>query len=462
MRYARSGHQSLLNGMIQESQSRRMREQSESSLHQKSKSEPQLSTASVPQRPDRSILLLQGPVGPVFDELHRELVLQDFSVKRVLFHAGDAVFSRRGDCFRFAGTLEDWRAWLYEEIGHNPKCVIVLFGSMRPVHQAAREVAAEYGVPVLSLEEGYLRAGFITCEWGGNNQHSQLCSWTLQHKVKEKGAPALALRSSFPVMSFWGAVHYLARDTFSSSLEQTLFHRERERFLPLSLSWVRHSMRRGAARITEASKLNRIVRDTSRHYILVPLQVPSDSQIQTAARGWTNEKLVEAALAGLAQASAAQELMFKLHPLDRGGVHLRDMIFRQAKALGLCDRVHVFQTGKLGELTKRASGMIVINSTSAFSALHHHIPVLVMGQAIFRHADIVTVGECERDLHKFFRVREVKRATSIKSFLTDVRDEALLPGDFYRSHGRTVAVKEIVSKVDAVISSSRDVYRVEK
>ena len=457
MRGVRSGNQSLLNGMIQTSQSRRMREQSDSSLHQKPKSEPQLATGSVPQRPERSILLLQGPVGPVFNELHRELVSQDFSVKRVLFHAGDAVFSRRGDCLRFAGTLEDWRVWLHEELSRNPDYVIVLFGSMRPVHQAARQVAAEYGIPVLSLEEGYLRAGFITCELGGNNQHSQLCSWTLQHKGNDKGAPALALRSSFPVMSFWGAVHYLARDTFSSSLEQTLFHRERERFLPLSLSWIRHSMRRGAARITEASKLNRIVRDTSRHYILVPLQVPSDSQIKTAARGWTNEKLIESALAGLAQASGEQELMFKLHPLDRGGLQLRDMIVRQAKALGLCDRVHVFQTGKLGDLTKRAAGMIVINSTSAFSALHHHIPVLVMGKAIFRHPDIVTVGECERDLHKFFRVREVKRAASIKSFLSDVRNEALLPGDFYRSNGRAVAVKEIVSKVEAIVASSRDV-----
>lgn len=50
------------------------------------------------------IMLLQGPVGPFFSELHSALTTQGFRVSRVLFNAGDALFSGHQECLRFTGS----------------------------------------------------------------------------------------------------------------------------------------------------------------------------------------------------------------------------------------------------------------------------------------------------------------------------------------------------------------------
>lgn len=110
----------------------------------------------------KQVLLLQGPVGPFFRELHRSLSAAGFSVKHVVFNSGDSLFSFNQDRVRFTGTLDAWEAWLRFEIAQNQPDFIVLFGSSRPAHKVARKIAKIFGIYVLSLEEGYLRAGYVT------------------------------------------------------------------------------------------------------------------------------------------------------------------------------------------------------------------------------------------------------------------------------------------------------------
>ena len=61
------------------------------------------------------VLLLQGPIGPMFTELEARLEENGARVTRVLFNAGDALFcERRPSTYRFTGEEADWRAWLEE------------------------------------------------------------------------------------------------------------------------------------------------------------------------------------------------------------------------------------------------------------------------------------------------------------------------------------------------------------
>jgi capsular polysaccharide export protein len=92
--------------------------------------------------------------------------------------------------------------------------------------------------------------------------------------------------------------------------------------------------------------------------------------------------------------------------------------------------------------------MIVINSTSAFSALHQNIPVLVLGDAIYRHARLVTLGENSADIRAFLNVRTAASKDDIVAFFDAVRTSALLPGDFYCGSGRQCAARAITSKID--------------
>lgn len=255
-------------------------------------------------------------------------------------------------------------------------------------------------------------------------------------------------------MSVWGAAYYLARDIFSSSDDEKLFHRKRENPIALSMSWVMHILARLAARVMETRTRRQLLSNRKRPFILVPLQVPSDSQIQSASRGWSNEALIRKTIEALAQSQDGQDLVFKLHPLDRKGRQHRKNIKHWAKRLGVSQDVRVINSGKLGQITANASGMIVINSTSAFSALHQNKPVLVLGDAIYRHNDIVTVGHSAKDIDDFLRFRTSRHPRDIQTFVHAVQQEALLPGDFYNARGRQAAVTAINQKIDELVRTT--------
>ena len=398
------------------------------------------------------ILILQGPVGPFFRQLHKRLLTKGFSVRKVNFNAADDVFSTGMDCFHFAGNLKEWQTWLRFELSLNTPDAIVLFGCNRPAHKVAQRMASGSGIPVISLEEGYIRAGYIACELGGNNQCSRLQNWIYDEGEVDVPSVSAPINSSFLTMCFWGAGYYLIRDAFSSRSDEATFHRTREKLLWLSISWLAHGFRRVAYNVLEVPKRSYLKGDND--YILVPLQVPSDSQIVDAGLGWNSHKLIDACLDALKQSHHRQKVVFKTHPLDRSGRAIKQIIHKRAKQLGLLDRVRVMHTGHIGELTKHASGMVVINSTSAFSALHHNVPILVLGEAVFRHEQVVTCGETAQDVKAFFHIRQVKDRTTVDAFVNAVKSESLIAGDYYSAKGRVIALSGVLASVKKQTSSS--------
>jgi hypothetical protein len=120
----------------------------------------------------RRVLLLQGPVGPFFKRLARDLRRAGALVWKVNFHAGDQVFYPGGVTWR--GPMAQWPAWLEARLAAWRIDCVLLFGDCRPVHQAARTVCQRRGVPVGVFEEGYLRPDHVTFEWGGVNANSAL------------------------------------------------------------------------------------------------------------------------------------------------------------------------------------------------------------------------------------------------------------------------------------------------
>jgi capsular polysaccharide export protein len=181
------------------------------------------------------------------------------------------------------------------------------------------------------------------------------------------------------------------------------------------------------------------------------LQVSSDSQIQKAAREWTALKLVDQCLMALAQSNPRQTIIFKLHPLELSNKKIKRIISERAQALGIDQtRYKILHTGRIGDLTAHSSGMVVINSTSAFSALHHGVPLLVLGDAIYRHEEITTIGTSQNDILNFFQFRRAKSFEKVAAFLEAVKSQSLLPGDFYMSAGRKEAIKNIVLKLNNI------------
>ncbi|MBL4800163.1 MAG: hypothetical protein JKY50_22435 [Oleispira sp.] len=397
----------------------------------------------------KKALLLQGPVGPFFRTLQKQLEQSGIQTRRVTFHAADALFAINSNSVRFKGSAAEWEQWLRVELTFGQFDLIIMFGSERPAHLVAHHIAQEIGCSILSLEEGYLRSGYIACEVGGNNAgQSQLMRWKPSNcNDPQSKTPVNRHKSSLSTMVLWGAIYYFIREVVAKSSEEKLYHRQTAGVIKESISWLSHYNRRTLAKFKERAVIKMLIADRAQDYILVPLQVPSDIQMRKHSRGWDNEKLISACLTSFRENKRKQLIVFKTHPLDQNSKELVSIVFRQAKALGILDDIRVLQSGNLSELTKHSSGMIVINSTSAFSAFHHGIPLLVMGSAIYRHKEIATLGETSKDITEFWRHRSAKNAVDVAGFIQAVKSHALLPGDFYSLSTQGVTAKNVVERI---------------
>src|SRR5690606_31220033 len=119
-----------------------------------------------------------------------------------------------------------WRDWFSSFLGAAQPDRIVLFGCERSIHAVAREEAAARGIEVLSLEEGYVRPGYITAERGGNNWLSPLAGRLPPEdfRIEEEPAERRDFRG-FGAMCRHGALYYTARGLFTGLSQRELFHR---------------------------------------------------------------------------------------------------------------------------------------------------------------------------------------------------------------------------------------------
>lgn len=403
---------------------------------------------SLPRKRRPRVLLLQGPVGPFFARLAYHLEDAGYETWRVIFNAGDRLYA--GECKRidFSGSIDEWQSWFRAFVTSADFDCVVLFGSNRPVHLIARNVARQVGIKTISLEEGYIRPGFVSVELGGNNSDSPLAGRLPPPSFVPDDEPKPSRSyNSFAAMCRAGAVYYSVRTLFSGIAVRELFHRN---FNPMvePFLWLRNAWRRFSGQARDYHVIEHLLEHYDRRYFLVPLQVASDSQMGKAARGWNSQRLIAETIASFAKdCEGSYRLVFKVHPLERGHANVRNLVEQTAAVFGVADRVDLIENGSLGLLARHAAGMVTINSTSGLSAIFHGTPLLVIGDAIYAHPQLATVARGKPDFAAFWRDRFVADADLRRRYLSWLRQNALVAGDFYAAAGIEVACKGVVQKV---------------
>jgi len=410
-----------------------------------------------PNKNGPRIIMLQGPVGSFFRRAQDHLTAHGFDVWRICFNAGDRLCSRGDKLMNFSGTPESWRGWFAGIIKENDFDAVVLFGSERIIHRVAVECAEQFGIPVLCLEEGYVRPGYVTMEIGGNNWRSPLAGQLPPAEFaapRSAGPKALPSPGSFSAMA-WGAFQYFTvRALISTPGERRLFHKQKRTLISEGFYWVKNYYRKFAHVGRNYRISERLLEHHDKRFFIVPLQVHDDTQLGRAANSWNNQKLILKTIVSFARnAPDDHQLVFKIHPMERG--HTRDWNFiRQVSMLNdVKDRVHVLDGGSLSLLTRHSAGMITINSTSGLSALHHGVPLAVMGQALYRHKDLAFCVEKGLDLDKFWNDGFVAAETVRHRYLSWIHHECLAGGDFYAKDGMDAAVQALRVKIEAALAA---------
>ncbi len=378
----------------------------------------------------KRVLLLQGPMGPFFQGLSTELRALGSKVFKVNFNGGDWWFYRR-DAIPFRGHLDEWPAFLYDLLVRERIDAVMLFGDCRPIHVVARRVATQLRRDVRVFEEGYLRPCYITMDRFGVN------GWTSLPDASGFYA-ALPLDEQHRPMAlgptFWATARYAVQYALAHALGRPWFKAyQHHRSLGGTelAAWLRGGWRKWACRRRESGVAERLAGPLHKRYFLVPLQVASDSQIQFHSPFDSVAQFIDEVVESFAQhADAADHLVVKHHPMDRGHHDYRGQLDTLAHRYQLGDRLIYMHDQNLPSLLKGAAGVVVINSTVGMSALHFSAPVKVCGSAVYNLRGLTYQGA----LDTFWRAARAHKPDKLllSKFRSYVIEHTQLVGSFYK------------------------------
>lgn len=346
----------------------------------------------------KRVLLLQGPLGPFFARLARDLRAAGADVQKINFNGGDQFFSPDG--IPYTGTLDHWPTWLEALLVVRGFDAVALFGDRRPVHDFVAAMCRKLGVDCYVFEEGYFRPAYITCELGGVNARSTIPrdpEFYLAHAEQEPTLEVQPPANAYWYMVLWTCVYYF----FSAMLWPRYRHYRHHRPLRLTecLLWVRGSARKWWRRFTERRVEQLLTTELSGKFFLVPLQVHNDAQVTHNSRFGTVEAFIAELVASFARDAAPDVvLVFKHHPMDRAYRNYGSLIRLLAEEHGLQGRLLYIHDQHLPTLLDHALGVVVINSTAGLSAIHQGVPTITLGDAFYDMQGLT----CQAPLHEFW------------------------------------------------------------
>ncbi len=337
-------------------------------------------------------LFLQGPPGPFFDRLGSALRRQGHAVHRINLNAGD-IHSWSGPAIDYRGTPERWPSYVDDYLVQHAITDVILFGDCRPLHNAARGMARLRGVRVHVFEEGYIRPNWVTLELDGVNGHSTLPRDPKWYLDAARTLPPLADLPTVPSTfrrRAREATSYYAR----TSLGQFQFphyrsHRDRSAFAE-ALGWLKQFALR---KLHEDQAEAAISQLEGKRYFTLPLQLSSDHQIRIHSLFGTMQAGASYVIESFARSAPDDTLLLvKEHPLDSSLFSWQRFIRREAKRLGVEDRVIFAKGGHIGDIVEGSLGVVTVNSTTGTLALASGVPVIALGQAVYNIPGITFDG----------------------------------------------------------------------
>lgn len=334
-----------------------------------------------------SLLMLQGPIGPLFSRIAAWKRGMGHQVRRVIFNAGDAGYCDDKDAIYYRHGQHEWRDQLHSCVRWYDIKGVLLFGQTRFYHRQAIEICQRMGIPVFVMEEGYVRPGFLTLELTGVNAYSTTLKnhvWSAETTAHEL-RPATTRAHRFK-LTFCAINYYLRLKAGSWWYPNYVHHRDSTLFLHAKY-WINAALNYPHTRWQDKRELKRL--DTSKPYFFMPMQLDSDAQLLFHSRYINVMAFVDEVLGSFAvHAPYNAQLIIKQHPLARGHLDVRQRVLRKAADLGIADRVIFVHACKIYQLLEKVAGVVTINSTVGVQAIAHAAPLKIMGDAIYDHPDV--------------------------------------------------------------------------
>ncbi|MDR3178226.1 MAG: capsular biosynthesis protein [Campylobacteraceae bacterium] len=326
-------------------------------------------------------------MGTFFKRVEKLFRKKGAKTYKIAFNAADWFFSNKDSVVSYKDTPENWHNFIKDFLANQHIDKMFLFGDCRFYQRVAIKIADKIGVEVFVFEEGYIRPDFITLEKYGVNANSKL------PKLKEfyqnlpetflEQPKALPMKNSFSKIVVNSMAYYAIANAFAFLYPHYIHHRE----FSAAKEGVR-GIKNFARKITYTVKDRRynarFKTDLSKKYFFAPLQTHVDAQIKIHSPFNCMEKFIETVLTSFAHfADKSYFIVFKHHPIDRGGRNYTNFINNLSKKLDVKGRVIITYELNIPNTIKHALGTVTINSTIGLSSLYHNTPTITLGKAIY-------------------------------------------------------------------------------
>lgn len=381
---------------------------------------------------NKKVLFLQGPVGPFFKRLAKDLTIANAETYKINFNGGDWIFSPFHS-INFRGSLEEWPSFFSDFIERYGIDAVILFGDCREYHRIAHRIAKQKKIEIGVFEEGYVRPDYITFERFGVNGFSLLprnrefydalgANESITPDVKHVG-------NAFWYAAWYACLYYC----FAVCLRPWFRNYKHHRPLNLKESnyWIKAVWRKLFYKYNERGIQHSLITQNKKNYFLAPLQISTDAQISEHSDFGSVEAFIERIISSFsAHAPKNTLLVIKHHPLDRGYHDYSELISRLSKNFNVIERVKYIHDKHLPTLLEHARGVVLINSTVGLSAIHHSAPLKTCGSAIY-DIDGLTYQESLDDFWHESEIFTVDRAL-YQRFKGFVINNKQINGNFYR------------------------------
>jgi capsular polysaccharide export protein len=395
----------------------------------------------------RSFLFLQGLATLYFVRLAREIASRGHAVHRINLCGGDRIFWPRLGATDFRGRFCDWRSFLGTFLHENDVTDIVLFGDCRPYHRVAADLARSRGIAIHVFEEGYFRPDWITLEKGGTNGYSSLPRDVTSVLAQAEADPHAEVAPQLVGGGFTRRIIWELLNQVSTLLMSPWYryYRRHRAHHPLTEfgGWIKRLAKRPFER-RYTRRVSHYVTQPKRQFYLLPLQLETDYQIRRHSPFKSMAEVMDLVMASFGERAPKHSLLvIKLHPLDNGLVNFRKQANRIARRLNLRGRVFVIDGGHLPTLLGKCRGVVVVNSTTGLSALHHNRPLKALGRALFDLPGLTFQGP----LDEFWRELPRPDQDLFRAFRRVVLRGAQVNGSFFTKAGMALAIEGAVERL---------------
>ncbi len=393
----------------------------------------------------RSFLFLQGPYGPFFCRLGAALEEQGCLVRKVVTNGGEWFYwpsMRQVHLWR--GHIDDWPQWITQRMQEDGTTDLVLMGDWRALHREAILLARMRGARVWVYEEGYLRPRFVTLEEGGVNGASPLPRDVAEVRRRAgrygDSLPYVLSRASNPQVGRVKQImaHFAAFLALWPLFPHYRTHRPegaiRELTGIIPRYFMRHRRRRDSLKVLRSFLHQRVP------FYFMPLQLDSDSQIRRHSP-FTGvlESMAQVITSFARHAPRNSCLLIKNHPFDNGLINYRRYMRSLGHACGCVNRLRFIEAGKVDIIIRGCRAVVLCNSTVGLSALSQGRAVYCLGRAIYAMPGLA-VNAAQMPLDDFWRHPAPPDPALVADFLRLLKNEALIPGNFYAPEGIEDAV----------------------